>query len=136
LLIVDGKPDLTICRSLDMGIITMINDIRTHINTNYELPIKEEHVLDVLMGKKTVLSAAVKREIVNKADAHAQAIISQLRELGIDLRVDAGIFIGGGSQLLKPYFDGSKALSAVEYIPNVNANAQGYETLARLSLRA
>jgi len=134
LLMQEGYPDLSICRSLDMGIITMVNKAISSVNTNFELPIQEEHVLEVLTKKKTVLSSKVRDEIEKVAQEHADEIISQLRELGVDLRVDAAVMVGGGAQLLKFYIDQSKNTSHVEYIPDIKANARGYQILAGLAM--
>ena len=50
-----------------------------------------------------------------------------LQENKIDLSIENGIFIGGGSKLLKPYFNN---LFEPYFIEDVNANAKGYELLA------
>jgi len=134
LLMSEGYPDLSMCRSLDMGIITMVNKAISSVNINFELPIQEEHVLEVLTGKKTVLSQKVRAEIEKVAQDHTDEIISQLRELGVDLRVDAAVLVGGGAQLFKIYIDQSKNTSHVEYIPDIKANARGFQVLAGLAV--
>jgi len=55
----------------------------------------------------------------------------------IDLRANPAVFIGGGSILLRPFFEASQLVAKADFVESPNANAIGYEMLARkqLSLR-
>jgi plasmid segregation protein ParM len=130
--IAGGQPDLSVCRSLDRGVITMCNQIISHIDTNFELPIKEEHVLAVLNNKATVLDRKVKEEITKKAQEYVNETIAHLRELGVDLRIDTAIMVGGGTQLLKSQIEASPYFSDIVYIEDVRANAIGYSLMANV----
>ena len=63
LLLANGKPDLSYCRSLELGIITMNNTIKGRVSTAYDLQIDEEHIYDVLTDKPTILNDEVKNFI-------------------------------------------------------------------------
>lgn len=135
---IDYQPDLSICRSLNLGVIKMANDIISHIDTNEGITIKEEHVIEVLSKEKpdVILKPSVVKEIRRKAEEHSENIISKLRELDIDLRVDPAIMIGGGSMLLKQYFSVSEYIARAEYIEDIHANAKGYAMLTSAMMKS
>lgn len=139
LLLRKNKPDLSICRSLESGIITMNNNIISRINSGFGAKITEEHISDVLLNKKTILSPDIKATIKEEANNHALNILRQLREQGVDLTTTPGIFIGGGSLLLKEAILSSKMViptdEGVDFIDNVSANAVGYQILTKAQLR-
>lgn len=139
LLLKKNKPDLTICRSLESGIITMNNNIISRINSGFGKKIEEEHIYDVLLGRKTILTPDIKAEIKEEANKHALNILHQLREQNVDLTTTPGIFIGGGSLLLKESILSSGMVipteDGVDFITNISANAVGYQLLTKAYLR-
>jgi plasmid segregation protein ParM len=135
LLLRNGKPDLQICRSLETGIITMQNEIIGKINALYDMTIEDDHIAAVLQGRDTILPEDVKETTRTACRQHAENILDKLRELKVDLRSNPAVFIGGGSVLLKPYIEQSKLVAHAEFIPQVNANAVGYQMLAASQLK-
>lgn len=134
LLIAKGKLDLTYCRSLEDGIITMNNLIQGRISTTYDQKIDDEHIYDVLFGRKTVLSQEIQNQIKEESSKHAKRILNQCRELGIDLKSNPAFFVGGGSLLLKPFIQNSGMVSVTEFFENVSANAYGCTILGNSKL--
>lgn len=134
LLINNGKLDLQYCRSLEDGIITMNNEIMGRISTAFDQKIDEQHVYDVLFGKKTVLSREIQESIRNACSAHAMEILNQCRELGIDLKSNPAFFVGGGSLLLKPFIENSGMVSLTEFLEDISANASGCTILGNAKL--
>lgn len=135
LLLANGKPDLSYCRSLEIGIIKMNNTIKGKVSALYDMQIEEDHIYDVLKGKKTILSDDVKQMIREEAAKHTEIILNNLRELGIDLKSCPAIFIGGGSLLLKPFLSESEKTAIIEFVPDISANAVGYEILEQAKMR-
>ena len=135
LLLAHGKPDLSYCRSLEIGIIKMNNTIKGRISTLYDMQIEEEHIYDVLNGKKTILNEEVQIKIKEEAKKHTESILNNLRELGIDLKSCPAIFIGGGSLLLRPFLEESEKTAIIEFVPDISANAVGYEILNQAKIR-
>lgn len=130
LLIDKGKLDLTYCRSLETGIITMNNKIAGRISGQYDMKIDDNHIFDVLSNKKTVLLPEVVKQIKKEAEVHAKTIINQLRELGVDLKTNPAFFVGGGSLLLESFIENSGMVSVTEFVPDISANAIGCTILA------
>lgn len=138
LLLQHGKPDLQFCRSLETGIITMNNEIIRKVGALHDMLISDEHITAVLLGENgIILPDDVKAVIYEAAKQHAKDIINHLRELQVDLRANPAVFIGGGSILLRPFFEASPLVTKADFVESPNANALGYEMLAKkqLSLR-
>lgn len=135
LLLANGKPDLSYCRSLELGIITMNNAIKGRVSTTFDIQIEEEHIYDVLTGKPTILKEDIQNYIKEEAERHAEDILDNLREQGIDLKANPAIFAGGGALLLKPFLEKSTKTEVIEFLPDISANAVGYTLLANGILR-
>ena len=130
LLLRSGKPDMQFCRSLEMGVITMNNDIIRRVGALHDMQIEDEHISAVLSGKETILPEDVKKTIRDAANHHAKDILDKLRELQVDLRSNPAVFIGGGSVLYRKYLEGSPMVASAMFVEDPNANAVGYRTLA------
>lgn len=130
LLLRSGKPDMQFCRSLEMGVITMNNDIIRRVNALHDMRIEDEHISAVLAGKETILPEAVKKTIRESAGHHAKDILDKLRELQVDLRANPAVFIGGGSILFREYLEKSSMVASGTFLDDPCANAIGYKVLA------
>ena len=138
LLLKNGKLDFQFCRSLEIGIITMNNEIIRKVNVLHDMRIEDEHISDVLSERETILPDEVKETIREATKLHANDILNQLRELQVDLRSNPVIFVGGGSILLQPFFEASPLVAKATFVDTANANAIGYEMLgkAQMSVRS
>ena len=134
LLLRNGKLDPQFCRSLETGIITMNNEIVRKVGALHDMRIEDEHIREVLRGGETILPEDVKDTIQNETKRHAKDILDQLRELQVDLRSHPVVFIGGGSILLRPYLENSPLVAKADFVDSVNANALGYEMLAKIQI--
>jgi len=134
LLLRKGKLDSQFCRSLETGIITMNNEIVRKVGALHDMRIEDEHISAVLSGLETILPEDVKETIRNETQRHAKDILDQLRELQVDLRSNPAVFTGGGSILLRPFFESSPLVARADFVESPNANAVGYEMLARRQL--
>ena len=134
LLLRNGKPDLQFCRSLEMGVITMNNDIIRRVGALHDMRIEDEHISAVLSGKETILPEEVKKTILEAGQHHAKDILDKLRELQVDLRSNPAVFIGGGSILYREYLENSPMVASATFIENPKANAVGYYSMANLQM--
>lgn len=135
LLLRNGKPDMQFCRSLETGIITMNNEIVRKVGALHDMRIEDEHINAVLSGQETILPDDVKNTILSATELHAKDILDQLRELQVDLRSNPAVFIGGGSILFRKFIEASPLVAKADFIESPNANAVGYEMLARSQLK-
>lgn len=134
LLLRNGKPDLQFCRSLEMGVITMNNEIIRKVSTQHDMKIEDDHISAVLRGEETILPEDVKQTIRKATGLHTSDILNKLRELQVDLRANPAIFIGGGSILFKDFIENSNLVTKAEFIEDPKANAVGYLMLATKQL--
>lgn len=132
--LLNGKTDMSVCDSLDMGVITLYNDIKSKINSSEDLLIHESDIDAVLQNKPTVFEERVKKLIEFQSKEFVEKIINSLRERKIDLRTSHAVFVGGGSLLLSKYIVCSEKIASPDIIDNLNANAIGYELLLRNEL--
>lgn len=132
--LINGKTDMSVCDSLDMGVITLYNDIKSRINSSEDLLIHENDIDAVLQNKPTVFEERVKKLIELQSKEFVERIINSLRERKIDLRTSHAIFVGGGSLLLSKYIVASDKIASPDIIDNLTANAIGYESLLRNEL--
>lgn len=126
-----GKTDMSVCDSLDMGVITLYNDIKSKINSSEDMLIAESDIDAVLQNKPTVFEEKIKNLIEHQSMDFTEKIINSLRERLIDLKTTHAIFVGGGSLLLSKYITASKKIAEPDIIKNINANAIGYDMLLR-----
>lgn len=127
----NGKTDMAVCDSLDMGIITLYNDIKSKINSSEDMLVAESDIDAVLQNKPTVFEERIKKMIEQKSKDFTVKIINSLRERYIDLKTTHAIFVGGGSLLLSKYICNSDRIAEPDIIKNINANAVGYDFLLR-----
>jgi len=125
-----GKPDLLFCRSLEIGVITMNNELIGKVSALHEMLIEDEHISAVVQGRETILPESVIKTIWDSAKHHAEMILYKLRELQVDLRSTPAIFIGGGSILFRKYIEESPMVVKAEFVADRKANAIGYAMLA------
>ena len=126
-----GKADMSVCDSLDMGVITLYNDIKSRINSSEDMLITENDIDAVLKNKPTVFDERIKKIIKHQAVDFTEKIINSLRERFIDLKTTQAIFVGGGSLLLSKHITASSKITNPEIIENISANAMGYDILLR-----
>ena len=130
-----GRPDMQFCRSLEMGVISMSNEIIGTINAKYGIELKDDHVSDIIQGRPTILPPEVKSDVVDAVKGYAVLILDKLREIQVDLRADPATFIGGGSILFRPSIQSSQLVFGANFVEDPKANASGYEMLATAQLR-
>jgi len=130
LLLRNSKPDLEFCRSLELGVITMNNDIIGKVSALHDMKIEDDHITAVIQGQETILPNDVIKTIRESAIRHADTILNKLRELQVDLRSNPVIFIGGGSVLFKEYLENSAMVVKSDFILDPKANAIGFGMLA------
>ena len=135
MLLRNAAPDLQFCRSLEMGVIPMSNDIIGRVSALYDMKIEDDHIADVIQGRATILPQEVREMIFTTVRSYAYGILDKLRELQVDLRANPAIFIGGGSILFRTFIEESPLVAQADFVPDPKANAIGYGLLATAQLR-
>ena len=131
----EGKVDMSVCDTLELGVITLYNDIKSSINSSEDMLIEESDIDSVIQNKPSVFESRIKSLIEEKSSQFVNKILDSLHERKIDLKTTHAIFVGGGSILLKDYILTSKKIAAPDIIENINANAAGYDIMLRKKLQ-
>lgn len=108
----------------------MSNDIIGRVNAMYDMKIEDDHIVDIIQGRSTTLSAEVQEVVFATVRSYANGILDKLRELQVDLRANPAIFIGGGSILFQNFIEESSQVAQADFVLDSKANAIGYGMLA------
>ncbi len=128
-----GAGDLSVCDSLENGVIVLYNRIRSRVNAELDILLEESEIDAILQGHTENMSEAVVELVRRQAQAFVNDLFSTLRERGIELKSGIIVFAGGGSVLLRRQIEASGKTGRMVLIEDVRANARGYEMLYQLS---
>ena len=129
LLLRNGRPELSVCDSLEKGVITLYNKIISRVNSDYDLLLEEMDIDSIIKGEKTDYCEAVMRMVRDMTQIYVDDILGTLRERGLDLKAGCVVFIGGGALLLRDYLESSDKVGKCIFIEDICANAKGYGLL-------
>ena len=101
----------------------------------HDMKIEDDHIVDIIQGRSTTLSAEVQEVVFATVRSYANGILDKLRELQVDLRANPAIFIGGGSILFQNFIEESSQVAQADFVLDSKANAIGYGMLATAQLR-
>ena len=134
LLLRNGKPDMAYTMSLEGGVNRLLNDAARELSSELGIRAEADQIEAVLRKEESLLDGAAVRLIEHIARQFAARLLADLTERDIDLRTSMGMFIGGGSLLLRPFIEQLPLVKAPVFIEEVNANALGYELMAKAVL--
>ena len=119
LLLREGRPDLSVCDSLELDVLLDETDIDT-----------------IICDKNSDYSNSVIKLVKQMTAQYVEDLLGTFRERGIDLKTGCIVFIGGGSKLLKPYLENTDKVGKCVFIDDICANAKGYEILYQVQKKS
>jgi plasmid segregation protein ParM len=128
----DGAGDLTVCDSLENGVILFYNRVRSRISAELDLLIGESEIDSILMGHTENVHPRVVELVERQAQEFVNDLLSTLRERGLELRSGKVVFVGGGAILLRRQIEASGKIGTALFVEDIRANARGYEYLYRI----
>ena len=129
LLIKNGEADLSVCDSLENGVITLYNKIKSKISADFDLLLDESDIDAILQEKETDYEDTLLRIVEEQAQLFIDDLFGKLRERMIDLRSGKAVFVGGGSILLRKQIENSGKVGTAIFVDEISANSKGYELL-------
>jgi plasmid segregation protein ParM len=129
-----GRADLSACDSLENGVITLYNSIKSKVSTDYDFLLDESDIDTILEGETRAYNPAISMTVENQVQIFVTDLFGMLRERMIDLKNGQIIFVGGGSILLRKYIESFGKVGHAVFVDEINANARGYELLYRASM--
>ena len=129
----NGQADLSICDSLEHGVIIMYNQIIARVNSDLDILLDESDIDVILKDEQNNFDEDVKRIVNEIAQTFISDLFGKLRERAIDLRSGKTVFVGGGSILLRKQIEASGKVASPIFVDKISANAKGYEMLYKAS---
>lgn len=133
LLLKDGVGDLSVCESLEHGVITLYNQVKSRVNAELDVLLEESEIDAILLGRKEHVSSQVAGMVERQAQVFVNDLFSTLRERGLELKSGVVVFLGGGSILLRRQIEASGKVAHPLFVDDIRANAKGFELLYRLA---
>lgn len=129
----NGEGDLSICDSLENGVILLYNKIQSRVSAERDILLDEAEIDAILMDCGTSISPGLEELVRRQAEEFVDDLLSTLRERGLELRSAPVVFVGGGSILLRWQIEASGKVLNSMFVDDIRANAKGYELLYRVS---
>ena len=135
MLIRNGQPDVSVCDSLEKGVIPLYNKVISRIRNEYDTLLEEIDVDSIIQNKKTDFQEEIINIVKSEVKIYVDDILGTLRESGLDLKTGCVVFIGGGAKLLRTYLEESDRIGQRIFIQDICANAKGYGLLYQIQKR-
>lgn len=128
-----GQGDLSVCDSLENGVIRLYNRIESKVRAEQDILLTEREIDAILLGDKVQVPFGVADIVERLAQEFIADLLSALRERQLELKSGPVIFVGGGSILLRKQIQRSGKVTNPLFVEDIRANAKGYEMLYKLS---
>lgn len=125
-----AMPDASTCRSLELGMIRCINEIQEQIRRSLGISLTQAQIETALAGKAGGMPAKAMQLIEKEGRAYTARLFSLMDESGFDVRAMPVILMGGGAAITGARVAPQDGLCRLITLPDVCANATGYERLA------
>ena len=120
---------MSVCDSLENGVITLYNRIRSKVNADFDMLLDESDIDAILKDKQHDYEKSIVSIVQEQAQLFVDDLFGKLRERMIDLRSGKTVFVGGGSILLRKQIENSGKIGSAIYVDEISANTKGYELL-------
>lgn len=127
-----GRADLSVCDSLENGVILLYNRIRTKVNSEFDILLEETDIDDILKDGESGYSPEVVSLVEKLARDFVNDLANSLRERMLDMMSGTVVFVGGGAILLRRQIEASGKVRNAVFVEDINANAKGYEFLYKM----
>ena len=125
----NGEGNLTVCDSLENGVITLYNKIVSRIRAEQDMLLDESEIDAILLNQKAPSFPEVIGIVEHQAQDFVNDLFSTLRERGLELKTGKVVFVGGGSILLRRHILASGKIGSPLFVDDIQANAKGYELM-------
>ena len=124
-----GLGDLTVCDSLENGVIVLYNKIKSRANAELNMLLDEDEIDGFLQGENPYPSEKLKNLVERLAQDFVSDLFNSLRERQMELKSCPVVFVGGGAILLKRQIEMSGKVPNFMFIDDIRANAKGYQMM-------
>ncbi|MDL2218014.1 ParM/StbA family protein [Christensenellaceae bacterium OttesenSCG-928-M15] len=128
--------DTASCRSLELGVIRCMDEIKEQVRRTVGLSVTDAQVENILTGQPCTLDKQATELILRHGRLYVERLLSAIEECGFDLKALPVIFMGGGASLVKPRVTAQDRLCRAEYLTDVGVNAKAFEAILSRKVRA
>ena len=130
----NGAGDLSVCDSLENGIISLYNKVISRVNAEQDMLLEEAEIDAILEGRTAHVLPAVVTSVEQLAQEFINDLFSTLRERGLELKSGVVVFVGGGSIQLRRQIEASGKVGQAFFVEDIKANVQGFEKLYQYAI--
>jgi len=126
----NGIPNANTCRSLEMGIIRMMDIILEEVRSVTGLSLTAAQIERVMKSMPCILDEKAKEIVEKQGKLYIEKLMRLLMESGFDVTAIPTIFVGGGAALVEKNVN-HNLYAKMEFIKDINANAKAFEAVAK-----
>lgn len=130
----NNVPNAATCRSLELGMIRCIDEVKEQVRRDVGLSVTDAQVERVLAGKPCSMDEDARGIIQKQGRLYTERLLSAAMEAGFDLKAIPVVMLGGGAAVVKRNVAPQDGLCRVFALLDDRVNAEGFERiLGRLS---
>lgn len=133
--IINKSPDESQCITAPQGLISCMREINKQCVRMFGGEIDESEIQQVMRYGSSDIDAKYLEVIKSNLVNFSNEVYNRIGEHGFNLATTQVIFVGGGASVMR-LFGNQNDRRNISYIEDVKANAKGYETLARMAVKA
>ena len=80
LLLREGRPDLSVCDSLEKGVITLYNRIISRVSSDFDMLLEDTDIDTIILGKNSDYSDSVIRLVKQMTKQYGKEKLSALKK--------------------------------------------------------
>lgn len=115
--------------SKPLGVLAMYEHIINEVDSETGTRLRVTDIEAVLRKEQTYIGEEEQEIIFQETERWFEQITNEMIQYGMLLSTTPVLFLGGGSQLFKPFIKKSGKFVKCEFIANQKANARGYSLL-------
>ena len=123
----NNVPNAATCRSLELGMIRCIDEVRERVRQNTGLSLTDAQIEQVLAGRPCSLEETVRSLIREQGRLYTERLLSAVLEAGFDYHALPVVMMGGGASVVSRHIRPSDGLCRTVTLLDDRVNAQGYE---------
>lgn len=124
-------PNAATCRSLELGMIRCMDEIREQVLRDTGLSVTDAQVESVLAGKTCTMEETAQKLIRYQGGLYIDRLLSAVMEAGFDLRALPVILVGGGASTVMEHLRHQEGLCRAVVLGDDKVNAEGYERILK-----
>lgn len=125
----NGVADLSVCDSLENGVILLYNKIKSKVSAELDILLEEVEIDAILAGQMYHVPDIVVEIVEQQAQNFINELFNTLRERSLELRSGIVVFVGGGAIRLRKQIEASGKIGKALFVDDVCANAKGFKML-------